>query len=92
MLPIQTYEFACYQMTDTVNTTEQAPIAQAAPATEVTEAPVAQSDTQPKKRGRKPKPVDPNAVVKPKRKCSEKQLAALAAGRAKNPRFKTSSA
>lgn len=25
---------------------------------------------------------------KPKRKCTEKQLAALAAGRAKNPRFK----
>ena len=27
-------------------------------------------------------------VVRPKRKCSEKQLAALAAGRAKNSRFK----
>ncbi len=27
-------------------------------------------------------------TVKPKRKCSEKQLAALAAGRAKNQRFK----
>ncbi len=27
-------------------------------------------------------------VIKPKRKCSEKQLAALAAGRAKNQRFK----
>ena len=26
--------------------------------------------------------------VKPKRKCTEKQLAALAAGRAKNPRLK----
>ncbi len=25
--------------------------------------------------------------IKPKRKCSEKQLAALAAGRAKNPRW-----
>lgn len=30
----------------------------------------------------------PPPVVKPKRKCTEKQLAALAAGRAKNPRFK----
>ena len=28
------------------------------------------------------------AEKKPKRKCSEKQLAALAAGRAKNKRFK----
>ena len=27
-------------------------------------------------------------VIKPKRKCSEKQLEALAKGRAKNPRFK----
>ena len=38
-------------------------------------------------RGRPRKVVDPNAPVKPKRKCTEKQLAALAAGRAKNKRF-----
>ena len=36
---------------------------------------------------------DTNTIIakpqpKPKRKCSEKQLAALAAGRAKNPRLK----
>ena len=30
----------------------------------------------------------PEPQVRPKRKCSEKQLAALAAGRAKNSRFK----
>ena len=54
-----------------------------------TETPAAAEPTEPVKRGRgRPrKVVDPNAPVKPKRKCSEKQLAALAAGRAKNSRF-----
>ncbi len=35
------------------------------------------------------KPVEEMREPKPKRKCSEKQLAALAAGRAKNSRFKS---
>ena len=56
--------------------------------------------TQPKRRGRKPKaqvdvpptestdkPVEAKPP-KPKRQCSEKQLAALAAGRARNRRYK----
>ena len=30
----------------------------------------------------------PAKPMRPKRKCTEKQLAALAAGRAKNPRYK----
>ena len=30
----------------------------------------------------------PAKPLRPKRKCTEKQLAALAAGRAKNPRYK----
>lgn len=30
----------------------------------------------------------PAPIKKPKKKCSSKQLAALAAGRAKNPRFR----
>ena len=55
---------------------------------------------QPKRRGRKPKaqvdvpPTEPAdkpieaKPPKPKRQCSEKQLAALAAGRARNRRYK----
>ena len=33
------------------------------------------------------KPTTTTTTTKPKRKCTEKQLAALAAGRAKNPRL-----
>ena len=36
----------------------------------------------------KSKPTSPTPGPRPKRKCTEKQLAALAAGRAKNPRLK----
>ena len=35
----------------------------------------------------KPTTTKPTSSTKPKRKCTEKQLAALAAGRAKNPRL-----
>ena len=36
-------------------------------------------------------PVEEPKIKKPKRKCSQKQLAALAAGRAKNKHFKPKS-
>lgn len=38
-----------------------------------------------------PQSEEPVKKLRPKRKCTEKQLAALAAGRAKNPRFKPKS-
>ena len=41
--------------------------------------------TKPKPMTLSTKPISP--TPKPKRKCTEKQLAALAAGRAKNPRL-----
>ena len=46
----------------------------------IQDQPVQQEPVQPEQQSAKP--------MRPKRKCTEKQLAALAAGRAKNPRYK----